>query len=132
MKGSSYNQKLNNIMRGSACRSRFGLGVSNWDFPSLGGIEIKVLGDFIQKLTHMSENAIIDAKKEESIVYIDVEELESNPNNFYGLRNIDELTGLIAVSHFIEPLTIFQKSDGKFKIFSGHRRCAAVKKLLES
>ena len=95
-------------------------------------METKVLGDFIQELTPTSENAIIDAPKEESIVYIDVEELESNPNNFYGLRNIDELAGLIAVSHFVEPLTVFQKSDGKFMIISGHRRCAAVKKLLES
>ena len=40
MKGSSDNQKLNNIMRGSARRSRLGLGVSNWDFPSLGIIEM--------------------------------------------------------------------------------------------
>ena len=40
MKGSAYNQKSNNIMRGSARRSRLGLGVSNWNFPSLGIIEM--------------------------------------------------------------------------------------------
>ena len=40
MKGSAYNQKSNNIMRGSARRSRLGLDVSNWNFPNLGNIEM--------------------------------------------------------------------------------------------
>lgn len=68
---------------------------------------------------------------EEKIIYVDIDELESNPQNFYGLRDIDGLAGLIAVSHFVEPLTVFQKNDGKYVIISGHRRRAAVQKLLE-
>ncbi len=68
---------------------------------------------------------------EEKIIYVDVYELESNPKNFYGLRDIDGLAGLIAVSHFVEPLTVFQKADGKYVIISGHRRRAAIQKLLE-
>ena len=68
---------------------------------------------------------------EEKIIYVDVDDLESNPKNFYGLRDIDGLAGLIAVSHFVEPLTVFQKADGKYMIISGHRRRAAVQKLLE-
>ena len=66
-----------------------------------------------------------------SIIYVDIDALESNPKNFYGLRDIDGLAGLIAVSHFVEPLTVFQKTDGKYRIISGHRRRAAVQKLLE-
>lgn len=62
---------------------------------------------------------------------VDIDELESNPQNFYGLRDIDGLAGLIAVSHFVEPLTVFQKNDGKYMIISRHRRRAAVQKLLE-
>ena len=40
------------------------------------------------------------------------------------------LAGLIAVSHFVELLTVFQKNDGKYVIISGHRRRAEVQKLL--
>ena len=68
---------------------------------------------------------------EEKIIYVDIDELESNPQNFYGLRDIDGLAGLISVSHFVEPLKVFQKTDGKYMIISWHRRRAAVQKLLE-
>ena len=46
VKGSSCNQKWNNIMRGSTRRSRLGLGVSNWDFPKLGCIEMIDLNNY--------------------------------------------------------------------------------------
>ena len=70
-------------------------------------------------------------QKLEQIVYIDIENLETNPKNFYGLRDVDTLAGLIAVSHLVEPLTVTEKSDGKYMIISGHRRRAAVQKLLD-
>ena len=55
-----------------------------------------------------------------------IEKLESNSQNFYGLRDIDSLVALISVSHLIEPLTVSAKDDGKYTIISGHRRHAAV------
>lgn len=67
---------------------------------------------------------------EEKIIYLDINELESNPKNFYGLRDIDELAGLISVSKLIEPLTVIKNSDGKYKIISEHRRHATIKKLI--
>ena len=82
------------------------------------------LGNFLNEVTQTEQNS-------EQIVYIDIDELESNPKNFYGLRDIDALAGLIAVSHLIEPLTVSKKSDDKYMIISGHRRRAAVQKLLE-
>ena len=71
------------------------------------------------------------SQTEEKIVSIDIEKLESNPKNFYGLRDIDSLAALISVSHLIEPLTVREKADGKYTIISGHRRRAAVQKLLD-
>lgn len=62
------------------------------------------------------------SQAEEKIVSIEIENLESNPRNFYGLRDIDSLAALISVSHLIEPLTVSEKSDGKYTIISGHRR----------
>ena len=87
------------------------------------------LGSFLNEMTQTADKGD-DAQDAAKITYIDINDLESNPKNFYGLRDVDELASLIAVSHLIEPLTVSQKSDGKFTIISGHRRCAAVKKLL--
>ena len=89
---------------------------------SIGGLG-SFLNSVAQKTEKLEENA--------QIIYIDIEEIETNPQNFYGLRNIEELAGLIAVSHLIEPLTVSKTADGKYKIISGHRRREAVQKLLE-
>lgn len=89
---------------------------------SIGGLG-SFLNSVAQKTEKLEENA--------QIIYLDIEEIETNPQNFYGLRNIEELAGLIAVSHLIEPLTVSKTAYGKYKIISGHRRRAAVEKLLE-
>lgn len=89
----------------------------------LGGLA-KFLNDETQKAAKQPEDA-------EQIVYIDIDEIEPNPNNFYGLRDIDSLAGLISVSRMVEPLTVCPKEDGKYLLISGHRRRAAVQKLLE-
>ena len=91
----------------------------------------KGLGNFLNEVTQKSEKAKEAEQENDQIIYIDIDELESNPKNFYGLRNVDELAGLIAVSQLIEPLIVIKKSDGKYKIISGHRRRAAVQKLIE-
>ena len=85
------------------------------------------LGSFLNAVTQKAEKQ----QKTSQIIYLDIDEIETNPQNFYGLRNIDELAGLIAVSHLIEPLTVTKTSEGKYKLISGHRRRAAVQKLLE-
>lgn len=86
------------------------------------------LGNFLNEVTQSADKSDVSA---ESVVYIDIDEIEANPQNFYGMRDIDELAGLIAVSHLIEPLIVSKKADGKYLLISGHRRRAAVQKLLE-
>ena len=88
------------------------------------------LGSFLNEVTQTSDKGSYN-QSEEQIVYLDIDSLESNPKNFYGLRDVDALAGLIAVSHLVEPLTVSKKNDGKYTIISGHRRRAAVQKLLE-
>lgn len=85
------------------------------------------LGNFLNAMTQKAEKMEEGAQ----IIYLDIDEIETNPENFYGLRNIEELAGLISVSKLIEPLTVSKKADGKYKLISGHRRRAAVQKLLE-
>ena len=86
-------------------------------------------GNIFNEVTQTAEKSDA-AQNSEQIVYIDIDDLESNPKNFYGLRDVDALAGLIAVSHLVEPLTVSKKADGKYRIISGHRRRAAVEKLL--
>lgn len=66
---------------------------------------------------------------------IPVDEIQPNPDNFYGLRNIDELAGKIEFSKTIEPLIVrpWQDEDHpgkKYLLIAGHRRKAAWEKLL--
>lgn len=88
------------------------------------------LGNFLNEVTQTADKGE-NHQVAEQIVYIDIDDLESNPKNFYGLRDVDALAGLIAVSHLVEPLTVSRKPDGKYMIISGHRRRAAVQKLLD-
>lgn len=89
------------------------------------------LGNFLNEVSQTSAMNKNNVQSGEKIIFVDIDDIESNPKNFYGLRNIDELAGLIAVSNLIEPLTVSPKVNGKYKLISGHRRRAAVQKLLE-
>lgn len=65
------------------------------------------LGNFLNAMTQTAEKNEV---AEEKIIYLDIDEIETNPQNFYGLRNIEELAGLISVSKLIEPLTVIKKA----------------------
>ena len=86
------------------------------------------LGNFLNEVTQSADKGAVGTT---DIIYVDIDEIEANPQNFYGFRGIDDLAGLIAVSHLIEPLIVRKKPDGKYLLISGHRRRAAVQKLLE-
>lgn len=81
----------------------------------------KMLSDTALKMNHSS------------IEQIPISKLKDNPQNFYGLRDIDSLADSIALSHFVEPLVV-EKIDGKdeYLLISGHRRKAAWQKLLDN
>lgn len=70
--------------------------------------------------------------KTEEIVHIPIEKLIPHEKNFYGLRDIDSLAGLISVSRYIEPLTVVPRDDGNYTILSGHRRRAAIAALIDT
>ena len=63
---------------------------------------------------------------------IEIDSIVANPRNFYGMREIDQLAGMISMSHFVEPLVVRKAGDGKYMLVAGHRRLAAWKKLLTS
>ena len=70
-------------------------------------------------------------KEDNQLQMLDISFLEDNPDNFYDLSNIDELAEMIFSSNYIEPLIVHNREDnGNFVIISGHRRKAAVEKLI--
>lgn len=69
-----------------------------------------------------------------NIQRIRIECLKDNPNNFYGLRDIEGLAHKIFVSNIVEPLVVepIAGEDDKYMIIAGHRRKAAWQMLLDN
>lgn len=67
----------------------------------------------------------------ESIELIDIANIDPNPNNFYELSGIDALANNIALCGLMDPLRVRDSKGGHVMIISGHRRRAAIKKLVD-
>lgn len=67
----------------------------------------------------------------EQIEYIDVDLLDSDPGNFYELRDLDGLADNIATIGLQQPVRVRAGEGGHVVIVSGHRRVAAIRKLVE-
>ena len=63
---------------------------------------------------------------------VDVDDLVSNEANFYAVDadKLDELKNSIALSGIMDPPTVTETEDGKYRLISGHRRTAAVRALV--
>ncbi len=62
--------------------------------------------------------------------YIHYNDLKPNPRNKMSMNNIDELAGLIKLAGLKQALTVYQNPDGSYTITTGHRRYAAIGKLI--
>lgn len=64
---------------------------------------------------------------------IPLESILPNPDNFYQLRDLDALADSIALSGLQQPLVVTPSPDkpGKFTLISGHRRRAAIERLVK-
>ena len=67
----------------------------------------------------------------EQIEYIDMDLLDSDPGNFYELRDLDGLADNIATIGLQQPIRVRDGENGHVVIVSGHRRVAAIRKLVE-
>lgn len=68
----------------------------------------------------------------EQIEYIDISLLDDDPMNFYDLSKIDELAANIELLGLQQPLRVRPAYEpGRYVIVSGHRRRAAVWRLVE-
>lgn len=85
------------------------------------------MGEFAKTLAQpMSESGT----GREQIEYIDVDLLDSDPGNFYELRDLDGLADNIATIGLQQPIRVRAGEGGHVVIVSGHRRAAAIRKLV--
>lgn len=63
---------------------------------------------------------------------VDVDNLVGNEGNFYSVDEtaLEELKNSIALSGIMDPPTVTEARDGKYRLISGHRRTAAVRALV--
>ena len=89
------------------------------------------MGKFLSESTKQQANR----ENRQVIVNIDIHRLVTNPQNFYGMRNVEELASMISVSGYVEPLTVTkidgEGEDEKYLLIAGHRRLAAWQMLLD-
>lgn len=85
------------------------------------------MGDFAKTLAQPVSDS--DTGREQ-IEYIDVDLLDSDPNNFYQLSDLDRLADNIATIGLQQPIRVRDGENGHVVIVSGHRRAAAIRKLV--
>lgn len=71
----------------------------------------------------------LDAEKNFNLQLIDIEKLIPSSNNFYGIREIEELAESIKESGLMHNLVVRKINDEDYEILSGERRYHALKSL---
>ena len=74
----------------------------------------------------------LDTAQRKQIEYIDIDLIDEDRRNFYTLDGLDDLASNIALFGVMDPLIVRSAPDGRVVVTSGHRRRAAVRKLVES
>lgn len=72
----------------------------------------------------------LDTSGREQIQYINMDQIDDDPNNFYELSRIDELAANIELCGLQQPIRVRPSENGRYTIVSGHRRRAALRKLV--
>lgn len=69
----------------------------------------------------------------EQIEYIDIALIDSDPNNFYELSDIDQLAANIELCGLQQPIRVRTNPEDPARVIivSGHRRRAAIEKLVQ-
>jgi len=91
----------------------------------------KHTGGLTSYLNQTTQKMVDSLDHANQITELDIQVLEQNERNFYGIREIESLAAMILTSGYIEPLEVKSLENGKFKIIAGHRRRAAVALLIE-
>lgn len=87
------------------------------------------IGNFAASLNETVSK--LDTSAEPQLQYIDIEQLDAHEANFYEVSNLDTLADSIAMDGLQQPLVVTAGENGRYTVLSGHRRRAAIRKLVE-
>lgn len=89
--------------------------------------------DLAEVLSDVSSLDTFSADSREQIEYISIDLIVSDSANFYELSEIDSLATNIELIGLQQPLRVRQHPDDESLVIivSGHRRCAALRKLVD-
>lgn len=87
--------------------------------------------DLASVLKNVPDSGTNDGR--ERIEYIGLDKLHDDPNNFYSLDGIKELAENIEFAGLQQPVRVRRDAEhsGEYIIVSGHRRTAAMRKIVE-
>lgn len=87
--------------------------------------------DLASVLKNVPESGTSDGR--ERIEYIGLDKLHDDPNNFYSLDGIEELAENIEFAGLQQPVRVRRDAEhsGEYIIVSGHRRTAAMRRIVE-
>lgn len=73
----------------------------------------------------------LDTNEEPQLRYIDIDLLDANEANFYDVSKLDTLADSIAMDGLQQPIVVTAGEGGRYTVLSGHRRRAAIRKLVD-
>lgn len=79
----------------------------------------------------VSDLGTAPADGREQIEYIDISLLDEDSRNFYEISGVEGLASNIALVGLQDPLRVRPTEDGRYTVLSGHRRRAALWKLVQ-
>lgn len=89
------------------------------------------IGEFAKSLQAAAVSNLDTAPTQ--VQRIPLEDILPNEGNFYALRDLEPLADSIAMEGLLDPLVVtpHPEAEGKYRIVSGHRRRAAIEKLVK-
>lgn len=102
--------------------------------PDESGMETTVVPASFQELARLlaGDGAVSGSGTREQIEYIDLDDVQPDPRNFYELSDIDELAANIELFGLQQPLRVRDDplAPDKVILVSGHRRREAIARLV--
>ena len=80
-------------------------------------------------ITSVLKGAAAKTEKEQ-IIYLPIDIIDPDPENFYELSNVPELASSIAQVGLLDPIRVRPGAKGRYIVVSGHRRRAAILNLM--
>lgn len=87
------------------------------------------IGSFAASLSETVSK--LDTNAEPQLQYIDIDQLDAHNANFYDVSNLDTLADSISMDGLQQPIVVTAGEGGRYTVLSGHRRRAAIRKLVE-